>query len=639
MKLSSSFLSKAFAALLVSTAANTVNATAYQVANTNDSGAGSLRQAITDSNASDSSADTITFGVTGTGTITLNSGLPAISSSGGALTITGPGDTLLTINGNQGDFSIFSVASGGNLFISGVTVSGAHFTSAAVNLNNYGGGAFYNKGTLSVSNSTISNNFSSGNGGGGFYNDNGGTLSISNSTITKKSTESISGGGAIFSFGTLTINNSNISKNSAPLAGAINSYASLSILNSSFDENIATNHDSGALRTTGGTATISNSSFINNSALYADGGAFKISGNATVSNCTISGNAQISGQVYNNGSLTLTNTIIANSRGGSDFLGLDPTTNTNNLVETPGNSFMPSITADPKLGPLQNNGGFTKTMALLPGSPAIGSGNSTIISSNPINGLDQRGFSRISSDIGAYSYDFAPTGNIVVSKSSDNQLVLSLASGGVTLSDLHSQYSGNNLTITTTGATAITTVPNSGIAGVTTSGTTSVTTDMTAFQGFSGLTVVGNSNADNLTVTSPGIDLTTVSGGSTNQSVTLHSVGTSQMTLNAAATPKGNGGLSLGAGTLSVNLANITTTGGDQSYTGGIIVNNGNLTLNAGGGAINLEATTNSNSASHPHYDLTVRTTGDVAISGDVGANEALGNFRVEGNDISLGNL
>jgi hypothetical protein len=137
MKLSSSFLSKAFAALLVSTAANTVNATAFQVTNTNDLGAGSLRQAITDSNASDSSADTITFGVTGT--ITLNSGLPAISSSGGALTITGPGDTLLTINGNQGDFSIFSVASGGNLFISGVTVSGAHFTSAARNLNNYGG--------------------------------------------------------------------------------------------------------------------------------------------------------------------------------------------------------------------------------------------------------------------------------------------------------------------------------------------------------------------------------------------------------------------------------------------------------------------------------------------------------------------
>jgi hypothetical protein len=274
MKLSSSFLSKAFAALLVSTAANTVNATAFQVTNTNDSGAGSLRQAITDSNASDSSADTITFGVTGT--ITLNSGLPAINSSGGALTITGPGETLLTINGNQGDFSIFSVDSGGNLSISGVTVSGAHFTSG------YGGGGFYNNGTLSVSNSTISNNFSSGNGGGGFYNDNGGTLSISNSTITKNSTEGAgSGGGAIFSFGTLTINNSNISRNSAPLAGAISSYASLSILGSSLDENIATTHDSGALRTTNGTATISNSSFTNNSAL-TNGGAFQIAVNATV---------------------------------------------------------------------------------------------------------------------------------------------------------------------------------------------------------------------------------------------------------------------------------------------------------------------------------------------------------------------
>ena len=56
---------------------------------------------------------------------------------------------------------------------------------------------------------------------------------------------------------------------------------------------------------------------------------------------------------------------------------------------------------DPKLGPLQDNGGPTPTIALLPGSPAIGAG------SDPLNlTSDQRGYSpRVvgtAADIGAY---------------------------------------------------------------------------------------------------------------------------------------------------------------------------------------------------------------------------------------------
>ncbi len=63
------------------------------------------------------------------------------------------------------------------------------------------------------------------------------------------------------------------------------------------------------------------------------------------------------------------------------------------------------ITGDQlNLGPLQNNGGPTFTMALGTGSVAIGAGNATISNAPPINGLDQRGFSRITSDIGAYAF-------------------------------------------------------------------------------------------------------------------------------------------------------------------------------------------------------------------------------------------
>jgi hypothetical protein len=58
--------------------------------------------------------------------------------------------------------------------------------------------------------------------------------------------------------------------------------------------------------------------------------------------------------------------------------------------------------ADPKLGPLADNGGPTVTMALLPGSPAIDAGNTSLAPAT-----DQRGFSRPAgraADIGAFEY-------------------------------------------------------------------------------------------------------------------------------------------------------------------------------------------------------------------------------------------
>jgi hypothetical protein len=57
---------------------------------------------------------------------------------------------------------------------------------------------------------------------------------------------------------------------------------------------------------------------------------------------------------------------------------------------------------DPKLGPLADNGGPTLTMALLPGSPAIDAGNTSLAPAT-----DQRGFPRpagLAADIGAFEY-------------------------------------------------------------------------------------------------------------------------------------------------------------------------------------------------------------------------------------------
>ncbi|MFN6053583.1 MAG: hypothetical protein ACK47R_22370, partial [Planctomycetia bacterium] len=86
----------------------------FVVSNLNDSGTGSLRQAIIDANNAGTD-DTITFSTTGT--ITLASSLPAIvtATTAGALNITGPGSTLLTISGNNKDLQVFNISSGANL--------------------------------------------------------------------------------------------------------------------------------------------------------------------------------------------------------------------------------------------------------------------------------------------------------------------------------------------------------------------------------------------------------------------------------------------------------------------------------------------------------------------------------------------
>ena len=347
-----------------------------------DSGAGSLRQAIIDANATTAN-DEIIFSssifLNGPSTITLGAAFPAIAaaSSAGSLTISGPGASSLTIDGNRRNFSIFSINTGGNLTISGVTVTGANTSGS--------GGAFYNSGTLTVNNSTISGN--SANHGAGIYNAR--TATVTNSTLNNN-TATNDGGGINSNSGTLTLTNSTISGNTASVGGGIINFATLTVTNSTISDN---------------TAGISNFATLN-----------------------------------------IANTIIANSTGvdyssGGGTIG----TNTNNLVE---DNTLPAgtnnISGDPLLGPLTNNGGPTETMALLTGSPAIATGNATISNASPVNSLDQRSYTRSSTapSIGAYEFNGVPVPILT-----DISPTIGPVAGGTTIT-----ITGINFT----GATAVT---------------------------------------------------------------------------------------------------------------------------------------------------------------------------------------
>ena len=91
------------------------------------------------------------------------------------------------------------------------------------------------------------------------------------------------------------------------------------------------------------------------------------------------------------GTLILRNTLVAHSSTGSNCTG-EITDGGGNLSYP--DASCPGINADPLLGPLQDNGGPTWTMALGPGSAAIDAANDTTCASDPVNNLDQRGIVR-----------------------------------------------------------------------------------------------------------------------------------------------------------------------------------------------------------------------------------------------------
>jgi hypothetical protein len=280
-----------------------------------------------------------------------------------------------------------------HVILSSLTIQNGLLTAIAA----FGGG-IHNVGTLTINNSTLSANSVVGTTGvagafgGGIYNG-GGAVTIKDSTLSGNSaTNSIgvaSGGGIYNGGGTVTINSSTLSENIAPQGGGIDNFSgTLTINNSTLGENSAFGLGGGVLNGGNGTLTISNSTLSENSAI------------------------DFGGDIYNLGVATLQNSIVANSSFGGNCLGpviskgynlsSDGTcnfTNTGDLNST-----------DPKLGPLQNNGGQTQTQALLPGSPAIDAGNPNGCTDNTGHLLktDQRGKPRPDKedsggcDMGAY---------------------------------------------------------------------------------------------------------------------------------------------------------------------------------------------------------------------------------------------
>jgi len=282
------------------------------VQNANDSGPGSLRQAIADvcANGRIDFADNLAGQ-----TITLGSSLDLARN--------------LTIDGSS---LAAPVQISGNNAVRGFNVTGsAHITLDSLRII-WGRNATFNVDCRDES------------CGGGIKIDAGAVVTLAHSAVL---TSTATFGGGIYNQGTLTVQNSSLAGDSADWDGG-------GIYNQ-------------------GTLTVQNSTLAGNSAT-GGGGIYNL-GTLTVQNSTLAGNSADSsgGGIYNWGTLYYANTIIANSPDGGDCYGGTIGTNIRNLVED--GSCSAALSGDPLLGALADNGGGTATMPLLPGSPAIDAGD------------------------------------------------------------------------------------------------------------------------------------------------------------------------------------------------------------------------------------------------------------------------
>lgn len=286
------------------------------------------------------------------GTYQLSAPDPALS-----ITFAGPGLTFEpqsgtpTLSGTK-TVSVLSIGATSNVTIAGL---GIEFGESAGL-----GGGIQNSGTLTVEDSTFTGN-AAGNGGA-IANNSGATLTVQDSTFSHNTTTGV-GGGAIINSGMATVMRSAIINNTAPINGG------------------------GINVQPGGTMTLANSTIANNTSAGL-GGGFSNLGTLNLLGSTITDNAGSDGTAFASGNtnVTFAATILAGpSSGGTcnpanaayvdggynlddDGTCISPTspaTGSHNGTTTYGSSTYGAALGAYLADGLANNGGPTKTIALL----------------------------------------------------------------------------------------------------------------------------------------------------------------------------------------------------------------------------------------------------------------------------------
>lgn len=367
-----------------------------------------------------------------------------------------------TINGNN-----HADTDGGGLYLTD-NVDGVSIHDSTISGNSAGddgGGAYFedSSGAVEIVNTTVSGNTSGDEGGGINFYYHSASIDISTSTISDNTAKY--GGGGVYvnddesgSQGTFTMRDSTVSGNTSQnsFGGGLyigNQLNSTKILNSTISGNTAAEEGGGinfngyyGLVLTQDTITNNTGSHYGGLYIPADRAAAASKKGAKAADAGEAGEkskakqaheaakgphekggvkAQLTNKYEHDGETTSTGTIIAGNHSAKSSDGVDVgpgsvihsdhslfgTVGPDTTIDDKGGTL---TNTDPKLGPLQNNGGPTETHELLAGSPAIDTGPvPSTISTDQVGNFDQRGtpYDRVENgliDIGAFEVQLAP---------------------------------------------------------------------------------------------------------------------------------------------------------------------------------------------------------------------------------------
>jgi hypothetical protein len=407
-----------FSILILATATAAIQAAELVVTNClDDDSAGSLRAVV----AGASNGDVVKLSTLSCNQITLASDEIVIPQDD--LTIVGAGAGAIAIDAGNTS-RVFNHGGSGTLTLTALTVRNGHVISAT----EARGGCILSAANVTIDHATVSSCMASGQqqaSGGGIYAAQ--ALHIDMSRILDNIAEwtgstgatfpTAKGGGAStldFSAYDSTISGNQSTDNGSQLAagGGIAVGRALFLRHSTIDSNSA-GFGGGIWAADSTTQVISTCTLSSNIATVAGGGYYG-AGDLNLFSSTVAfnhGGSQGAGGIHSTstGYVGLTSTIVANNVAtdtsdadidaeDSEFFILDAEysliMHTTLPMLTPG-----TLTSDPLLAPLADNGGPTWTHALLPGSPALQSGYNTSLP------CDQRHAPRgyyTDADIGAY---------------------------------------------------------------------------------------------------------------------------------------------------------------------------------------------------------------------------------------------
>lgn len=422
-------------ALALATAGGGAQAATQMVTNCNDAGSGSLRAAI----AAAGSGDVVDATALTCSTISLSTGALPVTVKN--LTVSGAGPDRLTVTNGAKYGRVFRHEGNGTLTLKGMTISSGAVSPAGTEPG-IRGGCIYSKGAVTLGNIFVPTDEASG-------------VVVSDCTAVATQAATRAGGGGIFAKTGVALANSIVTQSRAVAQDAATdaSGGGVYLAGGPFLMKYSEVRDckaSGSNGSTGGifapfvdTVTVKHSTIAGNTAAVKVGGAYLgtfAGGLLLIDNATISGNSSsgngglllnvVSGQtqgaihIYSStitenrstsgfvdgarvlGTAILQSSIFAgNNSGSNDDLDITGSvTGNNNLL---GTTFgMPLagqiIATDPKLGPLTNRGGPTRTHEPLENSPALDQGNNSSGSTTDQRGPGYPRTLGLTTDIGAF---------------------------------------------------------------------------------------------------------------------------------------------------------------------------------------------------------------------------------------------